>query len=153
MGSPLLWRGPLNNWPGGIPLAAAISVLAVGATLPLISASFAVMAVSAALFGSAVLIPPAAVTAFARRSLPPSALSSAVATYTVAFAVGQCIGPVLTGVIADATGSLFAGLAASVAVLLCAAAMAACQSDLRPDSQLIDLPANLAGASLKASQT
>jgi predicted MFS family arabinose efflux permease len=138
--SPLPWRRPLNNWPGGLPLAVAILVLAIGAALPLFGSSFAVMSVSAALVGSAVLIPPAAVTAFARRSLPPAALGSAIAGYTVVFAVGQCMGPVLTGFIADATGTLFAGLATSVLVLLAGALAAACQKDVIRPMHTIGLP-------------
>jgi len=46
------------------------------------------------------------------------------------FAAGQCLGPVLAGFIADAFGSLAAALAASVLVLLVAAALAARQREL-----------------------
>jgi predicted MFS family arabinose efflux permease len=128
--SPLLWRRPLQRWRGGTPLAAAIAVLALGALLPLLSANFAVVAASAALFGSALLIPPATATAFAKKSLPPAAWGSALATYTLCFAGGQCIGPLLTGMIADATGTLFGGLATSVAVLTAGALVSACQKDV-----------------------
>lgn len=43
----------------------------------------------------------AAVTSFARRAAKPHAWNSAIAALTVAFGVGQCIGPVLSGALSD----------------------------------------------------
>jgi MFS family permease len=127
MAAPFAWRPALERWRGGWPLAASIAGCAAGAALPLVSAAPAAMVVSAALFGSAFFVPPAAVTEIARRLLPREAWGSAIATYTVAFAAGQPIGPPVAGAIADATGTLFAGLLASVLILALAAAAAACQ--------------------------
>jgi MFS family permease len=127
--SPPLWRPALTRWRGGLPLAAAIVACAAGAAVPLLSTTLGAMVASAILFGGAFFIPPAAVTEIARRSVPREALGSALATYTVAFAAGQPLGPVVAGAIADATGTLFAGLLAAVVLMLIAAALAALQKD------------------------
>ena len=65
--SPLLWGATLRDRRGGAPLVAAILVLAAGAALPLWSTTWPAMAASAALVGSAVMIPAAASVAFVRR--------------------------------------------------------------------------------------
>jgi MFS family permease len=82
---------------------------------------------SALLFGGAMFTVPTAVTDLARTSLPKAAWGSAVAVFTVVFAIGQMIGPVVTGWLADSTGSLVAGLAVSAGTLLAASAVAMLQ--------------------------
>lgn len=128
--SPLLWRTTLRDGRGGAPLAASIVAFAAGAALPLVSTTWPAMLASAALVGSTVMIPAAASTAFVRRCVRHAGADAAMATYAVVFAAGQCLGPVLAGFIADAFGSLAAALAASVLVLLVAAALAARQREL-----------------------
>jgi MFS family permease len=127
--SPPIWRPALARWSGGLPLSAATAVCAAGAAIPLLRTTLGAMIASAVLFGGAFFIPPAAVTEIARRSVPREALGSALATYTVAFAAGQPLGPLVAGAIADATGTLFAGLLAAVVLMLVAAALAALQKD------------------------
>jgi MFS family permease len=90
------------------------------------------MILSAFFFGGAMFTAPAAVTDLVKTSLPKTAWGPAVAVFTVLFAVGQSIGPVLTGRLADATQSLYAGLAASVAILLAASAAAMAQRESKP---------------------
>jgi predicted MFS family arabinose efflux permease len=124
LAAPLLWRGTLRGGRGGAPLAAAIAVLAAGAALPLLSTAWPAMVVSAALVGSAVMMPAAASTAFVRRCVQPRGVDAALATFSMVFAAGQCLGPVLAGWVADAAGSLAAALAAAATVLLAAAALA-----------------------------
>lgn len=125
--SPLPWRGPLARWSGGWPLSAALLACAAGAAIPLLSTSLPAMIASAALFGGAFFIPPSAVTALSRARLPRAAWGAGLATYTVVFGAGQPIGPLLAGAVADASGTLFAGLATSVVVLLIGAVAAALQ--------------------------
>ena len=125
--SPSLWRAALGGWRGGLTLGASSACCAVGAALPLLSTSLPVMLASAVVFGLSMFIPPAAVTAIARRALPPAAWGPAIALYTVAFAVGQPIGPYLAGAVADATGSLRAGLLAAVAAMAAGAAASIAQ--------------------------
>jgi MFS family permease len=125
--SPIPWRIPLSRWRGGWPLSAALGACALGAAIPLLSTSLPAMILSAALFGGSFFIPPSAVTALSRARLPRAAWGAGIATYTVLFGAGQPIGPILAGAVADATGTLFAGLATSVAVLLIGAAASALQ--------------------------
>ena len=82
---------------------------------------------SALLFGGSFLSVVTAVTAVARRSLQPHHWTPAIAGLTVAFAVGQCLGPVLAGVLSDRPAGLTVGLTLSVGVLLAGAVVALAQ--------------------------
>ncbi|MGI9025651.1 MAG: YbfB/YjiJ family MFS transporter [Burkholderiaceae bacterium] len=130
MFAPLLWRVPLARWHGGKTLAAAMIVNSFGAAVPLVSTSLPAMVISALFFGAAIFTAPTAITTLVKTSLPKSAWGSAVAGFTVLFAIGQSIGPVLTGWLADVTSSLYAGLAGSVVLLLAGAAVALFQRRL-----------------------
>ncbi|MCL4745163.1 MAG: YbfB/YjiJ family MFS transporter [Burkholderiaceae bacterium] len=125
--APLVWRVPFERWRGGRPMAAVLAVLAIGAWLPLASASLPAMLLSAALFGCAMFSVPAAVNTLVKHSLGKPAWGSAMATFTIVFAAGQIIGPTVTGWLADLYGSLRPGLALSVAVLFAGAVAATVQ--------------------------
>lgn len=129
MVAPIAWRAPRARWHAATTLAAAGAIIAVGAAIPLYSTSLPAMILSALFFGGAMFTAPASVTDLVKTSLPKTAWGPAVAVFTVVFAVGQAIGPVLTGWLADATQSLRAGLAGSVAILLAASATAMCQRE------------------------
>jgi len=129
--APLVWRWPAERWPGGRPLAAVMAVLAAGSALPLVSAHPAVMLVSAALFGLAMFSAPSSVSSFIKRALPKPAWGASMASFTVVFAAGQIVGPMVTGWLADRYGSLMPGLAGSAALLAIGAALALLQRDLR----------------------
>ncbi|HXZ47287.1 MAG TPA: YbfB/YjiJ family MFS transporter [Pseudolabrys sp.] len=122
--APIGWRVPRSQWYPAKTLAAAGVILSVGAAIPLLSTSLAAMMLSAFLFGAAMFTAPTAVTDLVKTSLPKTAWGPAVAVFTVVFAVGQAIGPVLSGWLADATQSLYAGLAGSVIILVAASAVA-----------------------------
>ena len=146
--APLIWRVPRARWRPQHVLAAVGVVIAAGAAVPLVSTSLAAMVLSAFLFGAAMFTAPATVTTIVQTSLPKAAWGSAVAVFTVMFSIGQAIGPLFTGWLADATGSLFAGLAGSVAILLAAGAAALAQrsQDFRaaPMPQRVAPPASRA---------
>jgi predicted MFS family arabinose efflux permease len=127
--SPRVWRHPLAAWSGGRATAATVFTLTVGAVMPLLSTALPVMMVSAILFGGALFIVPASVTAYSKKCLPVALWGKAVAGFTIVFSTGQILGPVLTGALSDVTGSLFAGLMLSASVLLIAAAAALFQAD------------------------
>jgi MFS family permease len=129
--APAVWTRPCAGWSGGLPLAAVMTVLATGAILPVFSVTAPVMLVSAALFGIAAFSAPSAMSAFIRKALPKPAWGSALAFFTIAFAVSQIAGPVLTGWVADQVGSLRPGLAVSAAVLMLGAPIALAQRDLQ----------------------
>jgi len=125
--APLIWRQPRARWQPARVLAGVGVVIAAGAAVPLASTSLPAMILSAFLFGAAMFTAPATVTTIVQTSLPKAAWGSAVAVFTVMFSIGQAIGPLLTGWLADVTGSLFAGLAGSVAILLAASGAALAQ--------------------------
>jgi predicted MFS family arabinose efflux permease len=122
--APLAWRVPRARWRAATVLAASGVVLGIGAALPLVSTSRPAMLMSAVFFGGAMFTAPAAVTDLVKTSLPKTSWGSVVSVFTVVFAIGQAIGPVLTGWLADVTQSLQAGLAGSVAILVVASATA-----------------------------
>ena len=127
--APIAWRVPRSRWPPAKTLAATAIVLGAGAAMPLYSTSLPAMVLSAFLFGAAMFTAPTAVTDLVKTSLPRTAWGSAVAVFTVVFAIGQAIGPVVAGWLADATQSLRAGLAGSVALLLAAGMVAMLQRE------------------------
>ena len=127
--APIGWRGPRARWYPARTLAAVGVILSAGAAIPLVSTSLPAMMLSALLFGAAMFTAPTAVTDLVKTSLPKTSWGPAVAVFTVAFAIGQAIGPILSGWLADATQSLSAGLAGSVAILLAASAAAMFQRE------------------------
>ena len=55
--------------------------------------------------------------------LDPSQVTDGIGTLTVGFAVGQSVGPILSGVLADSADGVRAGLALSVVVVLVGAVL------------------------------
>jgi len=124
------WWGPLQGRArGGRGLAVLLSVIAVGAALPLLVAGPVAAFGSAVLFGGGFLSTVTAVTVVARRNLPPDQWGAAIGGLTVAFAAGQCVGPVLAGVLSDHASGVRGGLATSAIVLAVGAAVALAQPE------------------------
>lgn len=115
-----LWGWLLDRLRSGHVLALMSAVLVAGAVLPLIAPGTAGGLVSAVIFGSAFLAIPAGMAHLARRRLPPEDVATAIGGLTVAFAVGQSIGPGLAGLLADLNGGAGLGLLLAVAVLAAA---------------------------------
>jgi predicted MFS family arabinose efflux permease len=86
---------------------------------------------SAVLFGGSFLIVPTSVTTFVRKAAAPEAWTGVIAALTVGFAIGQCIGPWLSGVVSDASYGVAGGLLLSAAVLAAAALVALLQGEPR----------------------
>ena len=119
-----VWRSVLDRANGGTALAALLAVVTAGAALPLASNSAAAMIGSAILFGGAFLSVSAAITQLIRKSFAPEQYAVGLAAAITLFALGQVMGPFLTGVLADWSGSLKAGLAASTVFLAISALVA-----------------------------
>jgi predicted MFS family arabinose efflux permease len=124
-----LWGRVLARLRGGSGIAATLTVLAIGTGAPLLWTAPAGAYLSAILFGGSFLAVLAAVASFARRSLKPHAVTGAIGLLTVVFGIGQCIGPVLSGALADGPSGLTAGLWLSVAILAVGAVIATFQSE------------------------
>ncbi len=128
--SPFPWRRIVANATGGKALALACTATGVGTLLPLFVPGVTGLLLSAAVFGGSFFIGPTSITAFGRKNLPEVSWGRSVALFTTAFAVGQTLGPVAAGSIADATGSLTAGLLAAGITLLLAGVIAIFQRSL-----------------------
>ena len=115
--SPWVWRRLLARGQSVVSTAIILGLNAIGAALPLLSQSVFMLALSALVFGVAFFAVVTATTAFVRFNYPPAVWPSAIAAMTIAFGIGQTLGPIATGFITDATGSLSSGLGVSAAAL------------------------------------
>jgi predicted MFS family arabinose efflux permease len=131
MAGVFIWSPVLSRLKGGRGAAAVIAAVTLGAALPLLSNGRPVAYLSALLFGGSFLSTITAVTSFARRAAPPEAWTKAFAALTVAFGIGQCIGPILSGYLSDGPNGVRAGLEISAAILLAAAAVISFQRERR----------------------
>jgi predicted MFS family arabinose efflux permease len=116
-----LWAGVLQRFRGGQALALLTGILSVATLLPVISAQPVVVALSCGLFGCTFLSVVASTTAFVRHNLPRPAWASGIGAFTIVFALGQIIGPSLSGQLADGPGGLRRGFLCSAIVLALAA--------------------------------
>lgn len=123
------WHGVLERLRGGRGPATVIAVATLGAALPLVSTGMPAALASALLFGGSFLTVVAAVTELARRTVPPHAITAAIGALTIAFALGQCAGPLLAGVLSDGPAGVRAGLALSAAILAAGALVSLLQRE------------------------
>ena len=121
--TPWLWRRVMGLDKGGLSTAIILATNALGAALPLFGHSSLLLAISALVFGVSFFAVVASTTAFVRFNYPPSAWPKGIAAMTIAFGIGQTLGPLAVGAITDAFGSLSYALNVS-AVMLGAGAIA-----------------------------
>jgi predicted MFS family arabinose efflux permease len=132
--SPFLWSWTIVSTRGGRAMAMLTTFTFVAVMIGLFANVRALQFLSAFAFGSVLLAVVSASTAFVRRNYPATAWPSGVGAMTVAFGLGQAIGPILSGAITDLTGDLSTGLQSSVAFLAVGALLATFQRDLSPVS-------------------
>ncbi len=132
--TPWVWRGVLALDRGGISTTIILGVNAVGAAMPLFGHSALLLAVSAVVFGTSFFAVVGSTTAFVRFNYPPAAWPTAIAAMTIAFGIGQTLGPVVTGAITDALGSLSYALNAGAVMLALGAVASAFQKRLTSGS-------------------
>lgn len=125
--SAFAWGRVIGRLRGGRGVALSTAIVGAGAVLPLLADSLPLAFASAVVFGGAFLAVPSAATAFARQAHPPHHWTIGISALTVAFAVGQCLGPVLAGSLSDGPGGVRAGLVLSAAILALGALIAAAQ--------------------------
>jgi predicted MFS family arabinose efflux permease len=128
--TPWVWRGVLALDRGGASTAIILAANAVGAALPLFGHSTPLLALSALVFGVAFFAVVASTTAFVRFNYPPAEWPRGIAAMTIAFGVGQTLGPIAVGAITDALGSLSYALNVPAAMLAAGAIAAAFQGKL-----------------------
>jgi len=129
--TPWVWRGVLALNRGGLATAIILGVNAVGAGLPILGHSTALLATSAVVFGVAFFAVVGSTTAFVRFNYPPQAWPTAIAAMTIAFGIGQTLGPIVVGAITDALGSLTYALNVSAAMLALGAVLAGVQGKVK----------------------
>jgi predicted MFS family arabinose efflux permease len=128
--TPWVWRRVLALDRGGVSTAIILGFNALGAALPLFGHSAVLLAISALVFGVAFFAVVASTTAFVRFNYPPAAWPTGIAAMTIAFGVGQTVGPIAVGAITDAMGSLSYALNVSAAMLAVGAIASAFQRRL-----------------------
>jgi len=135
--SPFVWRGVLSRARGGGAMAAANLATGAGVFCALVFPAPAGVLVSAALVGLSFYIVPTSATTFGRKNLDQPQWGRSFAAFTIVFSIGQMIGPVAAGAVADATRSIALGLAGAGAILILGAAVAAVQKAIRPISHRV----------------
>ena len=128
--TPWVWRRVLALDRGGVSTAIILGVNTIGAALPLLGDSPALLATSALVFGVSFFALVGSTTAFVRFNYPPATWPTAIATMTIAFGIGQILGPFATGAIIDLMGSLSYALNAGAAMLAIGAILSAFQPKL-----------------------
>lgn len=130
MASSRIWAGLLDRHRGGGALARLNLLLGIAVVLPAVTGNFYVFVASGALFGAVFLSIVASTTAFVRLNLAPAGWSTGIAAFTVVFAIGQVVGPLAVGWVADSHGGLVRGFFYSAVVLWLGAICAYAQKPL-----------------------
>ncbi|MDB5817095.1 MAG: transporter [Rhizobacter sp.] len=130
LASSRIWAQLLDRWRGGGPQALLEALLGVATLLPIVSTAWPLALLSGVVFGGVFLSVVASTTAIVRHNLPRVHWTLGISAFTIAFALGQIIGPTVTGYIADGPGGLSRGLLASTATLWVAALLASRQKPL-----------------------
>jgi predicted MFS family arabinose efflux permease len=125
-----VWSGLLDRMRGGQALAVLNALLAIATLLPALFTQPWVAFVSGVLFGATFLSAVASTTAFVRHNLPASHWAKGISAFTIVFAFGQIVGPMVIGWVSDGAG-LARGLVYSALLLAAGAVLAACQKPLR----------------------
>lgn len=119
--APALWGRPINAWPGALALCALLALLAAASVMAIADPAAPAVVGSAIVYGGTFLCVPAAITALIRATVPRTGWTSALAIFTVLFAIGQTGGPYLAGALADRYGT---GATLVWTAVLCAMAAA-----------------------------
>ncbi|WP_201646022.1 YbfB/YjiJ family MFS transporter [Paraburkholderia metrosideri] len=125
-----VWSGLLDRMRGGQALAVLNALLAIATLLPALFTQPWVAFVSGVLFGATFLSAVASTTAFVRHNFPASHWAKGISAFTIVFAFGQIVGPMVIGWVSDG-GGLARGLVYSALLLAAGAVLAACQKPLR----------------------
>ncbi len=135
MASPFIWSKVLAYAMGGLAIALTSLATGTGIILPLLISGPVGALASATLFGASFFMVPTSTTTFGRKNLSGAQWGPSLALFTTIFSVGQIVGPVGSGYIADKTGGTGTGLAIAGAVLLTGAIIGVLQRPLaRPQN-------------------
>ena len=124
LASSRLWAGLLDRHRDGQPLARLNALLGVATVLPALTHAWPALLASGVLFGAVFLSVVASTTALVRHNLPPERWAVGISAFTVVFAIGQIVGPMVVGWIGDGPGGLERGLVFSALALWLGAGVA-----------------------------
>jgi len=128
--TPWVWKRVLAWNSGGLSTTIILGVNAIGASVPLFGHSPLMLTISALVFGVSFFAIVGSTTAFVRFNSPQDAWAKGIAAMTIAFGIGQTLGPTVVGAITDHFGNLSYALNASAALLVLGAIAAAFQRRL-----------------------
>jgi MFS family permease len=131
MASSRIWASLLNAHRGGGALARLNALLGVAVVLPTLSDNFYVFVLSGALFGAVFMSIVATTTSFVRLNFPVAAWSAGITAFSVVFGMGQVLGPLAVGWVADSHGGLVRGFLYSAMTLWAGALVAWLQKPLQ----------------------
>ena len=106
MASFRVWAGLLDRHKSGRALATLNALLGVATILPAVTNAWPVVLLSGIVFGGVFLSVVASTTALVRHNLSVHDWPAGISAFTVVFAAGQIIGPVIVGWIADSAAPL-----------------------------------------------
>ncbi|MCC7705484.1 YbfB/YjiJ family MFS transporter [Janthinobacterium sp. GW460P] len=129
-----IWARMLDRYRGGESLSILNGVLGTATILPALTSFVPVVFLSGLVFGAVFLSVVASTTALVRHNLPQQSWTAGISAYTTVFALGQIVGPVVVGWIADGPAGLERGLIASAIALFIGAALASRQKALAAGS-------------------
>lgn len=118
----LFWSWAAQRWGEIRAMIAAHLLQAVGIALPLISTALLPSLIAATLFGGTFVGITLLVVAYARK-VAPQATALAIGLMTAAFGLGQIIGPLVAGFLAERSGSFDSSLMLSSAAVVLGAGL------------------------------
>lgn len=133
MANSFIWSRLLDRAKGGQAMAVVLVIIAIGNVLPILSTSNISIYLSAVLFGGAALTVVTSATNIMRKSLPMGGWARGIALVTIVFSVGQTLGPLVSGYLADRSSSLTSGFILSASILFLGALIALLQKEVRVD--------------------
>ncbi|MFJ3106148.1 YbfB/YjiJ family MFS transporter [Streptomyces sp. NPDC086835] len=137
----LVWGRIIGRLRGGHAPALVSLVVLVGVLPVLLFDGLTAAIISAVIFGAGFMAGPTSITVLARRMLPQHAWTTGIAWLTVAFSVGQAIGPLISGILSDSDGGIAKGLWLSVILLAVSAIAALTQKEATPGTTAHTTPA------------
>ena len=128
--SPFIWSRVLAAAAGGGAISLTSLATGAGILLPLAVPGAVGLLASAFLFGASFFMVPTSTTTFGRKNLVEPLWGPSLALFTTIFSIGQIVGPVGAGAIADYAGGPAPGMAIAGGILVLGAVIALLQKPL-----------------------
>lgn len=127
--APWVWSGLLGRMRSGRAFMLVLSVAGTGTILPWMSDGLPAIILSALCFGGSFFMSVSVTSLHIKRAYSSETGVAAVSAFTLAFGIGQLLGPPLNGTLADHGVSLAASLLVSTALIVLGALIGGAQRD------------------------